>query len=93
MSNKILTKVNFYQVKNNSAKILLICAKAQEAIQHEKRLIIAAPNLEAAEYIDALLWNTPAESFIPHIISDTYFRVDCYHSSRAEGTLTMPSDY
>lgn len=49
----------------------MVCAKAQEAIQHEKRLLIAVPNLQAAQYIDTLLWNSPAESFIPHIIAET----------------------
>lgn len=47
----------------------MICAKAQEALQHEKRLLIAVPNLEAAQYVDALLWKTPEESFIPHVIT------------------------
>lgn len=58
-------------MRDNSAKIHLICAKAQEAFKLEKRLLIAVPNLQAAQYIDALLWRTPPESFIPHIISDT----------------------
>jgi DNA polymerase-3 subunit chi len=58
-------------VRDNSAKIQLICTKAQEAVKYEKRLLIAVPNLQAAQYIDALLWRTPPESFIPHIISDT----------------------
>jgi len=49
----------------------LICNKVQEAFKQEKRLLIAVPHLQAAEYIDALLWRTPPESFLPHIIANT----------------------
>jgi DNA polymerase III subunit chi len=58
-------------VKDNSSKIHLICTKAQEAFRQEKRLLIAAPDFQAAQYLDALLWRLPSESFIPHIITDT----------------------
>ena len=71
MKNHSSTKVIFYRVKDNSTKIHLICTKVQEAFKQEKRLLIAVPNLQAAQYIDALLWRTPAESFLPHIIADT----------------------
>ena len=64
-------KVTFYRVKNNSAKIQLICRKAQEAFQYERRLLISVPNIEAAHYIDALLWKFPEESFMPHVIAET----------------------
>lgn len=63
-------KITFYQIKDNAAKIQLICAKAHEAFQHEKRLLITVPNLQAAQYVDALLWRIPEESFIPHVITD-----------------------
>jgi DNA polymerase-3 subunit chi len=58
-------------VKDNSAKIHLICTKAQEAFKQEKRLLIAVPNFQAAQYIEALLWRVPAESFMPHVVADT----------------------
>jgi DNA polymerase-3 subunit chi len=70
MKNNAPVKVIFYRVKDNSAKIQLIYTKAQEAFQHEKRLLIAVPNLQAAQYIDALLWKFPEESFMPHVIAD-----------------------
>lgn len=65
-----LAKAVFFRVKNNTDKIHLICMKAQEAYMQEKRLLIAVPNLQAAQYIDALLWRMPEESFIPHAIID-----------------------
>ena len=64
------TKVIFYRVKDSAAKIQLICMKAHEAVQHEKRLLVSVPTLQAAQYIDALLWKLPEESFLPHVISD-----------------------
>jgi DNA polymerase-3 subunit chi len=71
MKNELPKKVTFYRVKDNSGKIQFICDKAHEAFRHERRLLIAVPNLQAAQYIDALLWRLPEESFIPHIIADT----------------------
>jgi DNA polymerase III subunit chi len=71
MENKPSIKVTFYLVKDNHSKIQLICDKAQEAFRQEKRLLIAVPTFQAAQYIDALLWRLPEESFIPHVIADT----------------------
>lgn len=58
-------------MKDNSAKIHLICTKAQEAFKQEKRLLIVVPNFQAAQYIETLLWRNPPESFMPHVIVDT----------------------
>lgn len=71
MQSKSVRKVFFYRVKDNGAKIKLISTKAHEAFQTEKRLLIAVPSFEAAQYVDSLLWRTPEESFLPHVISDT----------------------
>lgn len=64
-------KVIFYHIKNNSSKIDLIVAKGEEALQRKKRLLILVPNMQAAEYVDALLWKQPQDSFIPHTIAET----------------------
>ncbi len=71
MTNGFPLKVTFYQVKDNPSKLRLVCAKVKEAFLHEKRMIITVPNLQAAQYIEALLWRVPEESFFPHVISDT----------------------
>ncbi len=34
-------------------------------------MLITVPNLQAAQYVDSLLWRLPEESFVPHVISDT----------------------
>lgn len=70
MKNNSKPKLTFYRVKDNGAKIQLICAKAQDAFRKEKRLLIAVPNMEAAKYVDTLLWKLADESFMPHLISD-----------------------
>jgi DNA polymerase-3 subunit chi len=64
-------KVIFFPVKDNQAKIQLICFKVQQAINQEKRILITVPTEEAAKYIDSLLWRIPEESFIPHAIAQT----------------------
>ncbi len=63
------SKIFFYPVKDNQRKLQLICNKAQESIAQEKKLLIAVPNAEAAQFIDTLLWKSPADSFIPHAIT------------------------
>lgn len=64
-------KVTFFKVKDNAAKIQIICAKAKEVFTLEKRLLITVPSFDAAQYIEALLWRIPEESFMPHVIADT----------------------
>ena len=63
-------KVTFYQIKNNSMKIQLICQKCSDAYKYEKRLLITAPNLQAANYLDTLLWKLPENLFLPHVVTD-----------------------
>lgn len=58
-------------MKDNAAKIHLICTKVQEAFKQEKRLLITVPNFQAAQYIETLLWRVPPESFMPHVVADT----------------------
>ena len=71
MKDNSLLKVTFYRVKDNSTKIQLICTKAQEAFKQERRLLMHVPHFQAAQYIEALLWRIPAESFMPHVVADT----------------------
>lgn len=71
MIHKTPAKVIFYRVKDNAAKIHVICAKAKESFQLERRLLISVPSFEAAQYIESLLWKVPEESFMPHVIADT----------------------
>ena len=71
MIAQTLPRVIFYRVKENATKIQLICKKGEEAFSQEKRLLIAVPNFQAAQYIEELLWRNPRESFMPHVVTDT----------------------
>ena len=64
-------QVTFYRVKDNQSKLSIICTQAKEAFNKSKKLLIIAPSFQAAQFIDTLLWRHPAESFLPHVISDT----------------------
>ena len=68
-------KVIFYTVKDAQAKLDYICHRAEEAMRQEERLLIAVPNEEAGQYIDALLWRQPETSFIPHITTQAPTKV------------------
>lgn len=63
-------KIVFFRIKDNAAKLQWICSKVHETVKLKKRLMIFAPNEEAAKYIDMLLWRLPEESFLPHSIVD-----------------------
>lgn len=69
MKTPKLPDVTFFRVKEAKSKISVICQKIEEAFKKKKRLLIAVPNDEVAQYIDLLLWRLPEESFIPHVIS------------------------
>lgn len=68
---KTPAKVTFYRVRDNQSKLDLICGKAQEAIDQEKRLLILVGTIQAAQYIDALLWRHPVTGFVPHVITQS----------------------
>ncbi len=63
-------RVIFYEVTQNNVKLAFICQKAVEAFSQEKKLLITVPNLQAAQYVDDLLWRFSEESFIPHVVTD-----------------------
>lgn len=65
----VKTKIFFYRVKTNPAKLMTICHKVKEAFMSDQRILIAVPSADAAAYIDQLLWRMPEESFIPHLIA------------------------
>ena len=60
----------FIPVSDNAAKLKAICDIANSQFQAEKTLLIMVPNAQAAAYVDSLLWKSPEESFLPHLITD-----------------------
>lgn len=68
MNNKPV-QISFFPIKDNPSKLDLICLKAREAFDQKKKLLILVGTQEAGQYIDALLWRKPEESFIPHVFT------------------------
>lgn len=61
----------FLRTRDNQEKCSRIIQCAEQALETEKRLLIVAPNEEAARYLDQLLWRMPQEGFVPHVITHT----------------------
>ena len=59
-----MTSIDFYF--NAADKLQVACRLAAKAIAQEKRLLIYAPQPEAAQRIDRMLWTWPATGFVPH---------------------------
>jgi len=59
-----LTTIDFYF--NAQDRFQVACRLAGKALAQKKRLLIYAPEAEAADRIDKLLWTWPAIGFVPH---------------------------
>lgn len=59
-----MTSIDFYF--NAADKLQVACRLAAKALSQDKRLLIYAPQPEAAQRIDRLLWTWPATGFVPH---------------------------
>jgi DNA polymerase-3 subunit chi len=59
-----MTSIDFYF--NAPDKLQVACRLAAKALAQAKRLLIYAPQPEAAQRIDRLLWTWPATGFVPH---------------------------
>ena len=59
-----MTSIDFYF--NAADRLEVACRLAGKAAQQKKRMLIYAPDPEAASRIDRLLWTWPAIGFVPH---------------------------
>jgi DNA polymerase-3 subunit chi len=59
-----MTSIDFYF--NADDKLQVACRLAAKAMTQAKRLLIYAPQAEAAQRIDRMLWTWPATGFVPH---------------------------
>ena len=64
------TRVTFFQVNNDASKRQKIVQIAEEYFEKKEPLLIRLPHLKAVEYVDLLLWRSPEDSFLPHVIKD-----------------------
>lgn len=59
-----MTSIDFYF--NAPDKLQVACRLAGKALRQGKRLLVYAPEPEAAQRIDRMLWTWPAIGFVPH---------------------------
>ena len=59
-----MTTIDFYF--NAEDRFQVACRLAGKALAQKKRMLIYAPEAEAASRIDKLLWTWPAIGFVPH---------------------------
>ena len=59
-----MTTIDFYF--NAEDRLQVACRLAGKALAQKKRMLIYAPEPEAASRIDKLLWTWPAIGFVPH---------------------------
>jgi DNA polymerase III subunit chi len=59
-----VTSIDFYF--NAEDRFQVACRLAGKALAQKKRLLIYAPDAEAATRIDRMLWTWPAIGFVPH---------------------------
>lgn len=59
-----MTSIDFYF--NAEDRFQVACRLAGKALAQKKRLLIYAPDPEAASRIDRMLWTWPAIGFVPH---------------------------
>ncbi len=59
-----MTNIDFYF--NAQDRFQVACRLAGKALKQNQRLLIYAPQPEAASRIDKLLWTWPAVGFVPH---------------------------
>ena len=62
--------ITFLKAHDNASKLQAVLSTIQALLREKKRVLIAVPNREAADYLDDLLWKMPPESFIPHALAD-----------------------
>lgn len=65
-----MPSVNFIKVKTAQEKLAAICTLIQDHYDKGDKILISVQNEETAQYIDQLLWKSPAESFLPHSIAE-----------------------
>jgi DNA polymerase-3 subunit chi len=63
-----LTKIDFYTGSKN--KLHTACQLSYKAMQNGVRVMLGSPDRATSQALDKLLWEYPANAFIPHCFSD-----------------------
>lgn len=69
-SNSPITRVIFFQVRDNITKLKRICETAQSHFEKKDFFSIFVEDEKAEIFVDELLWKLPETSFLPHAIAD-----------------------
>ncbi len=64
--NSFNTRVVFFQVRDNAAKIKRIIEMAHTHFEKREPFLILVEDARSQQYVDELLWKTPETSFLPH---------------------------
>src|SRR5437870_5041084 len=64
------TKIVFFPVRKIQSKLLKIVEVAHHHFNRKESLLITTLDQGALKFLDELLWKTPEESFLPHVIAD-----------------------
>jgi DNA polymerase-3 subunit chi len=76
--------VIFLHVADAKTKITRLCNAIHQNFAQGKRIFINTPSPEASHYLDELLWSHPAESFIPHEVTQQASMIPVVISQRHE---------
>lgn len=63
-------KISFLKVHDNTKKIQRLLEVIHHHFYKGDRILVVVPNITAGSYINDLLWSSPPESFIPHVMTD-----------------------
>lgn len=64
-------KVIFLDIREPARKLHQLAKIAQQHFLKKEPLQILAPDIPVLEFVDALLWRLPEESFVPHAIASS----------------------
>ncbi|MEQ1588895.1 MAG: DNA polymerase III subunit chi [Gallionella sp.] len=64
-----MTKIDFYT--GSKDKLRTACQLSHKAMQSRVRVMFSTPDSSTSHALDKLLWEFPANAFIPHCLSNT----------------------
>ncbi|HSX27033.1 MAG TPA: DNA polymerase III subunit chi [Chlamydiales bacterium] len=70
MNSDPLTRVVFYQVRDNASKLKRIVETAQSHFEKKEPFLILVEDERSQQFVDELLWKLPESSFLPHTAAD-----------------------
>lgn len=70
MNRQTKPTVKFLKVTDNTTKIRRLASTVQQHFLSGDKIVVFAPNKQATDYIDQLLWRMPSDGFLPHAIAN-----------------------